>query len=279
MQKMEEALIKKATDLERKNRLITGFFDDVSHELKTPLSNVLAQLELMGLCLDDRQKMTELIAAATQNSHKLLRLMGNVLDIMRIDDGRLQVILFDADAVDLVQRICNISAAYAASKSIRLTFESSVIEKMMPMDVEKTERILLNLLCNAIKYTDTNGMISVQLIERTDEGIEISVEDNGVGIPEDRLSSLFDRFARVDSLLYKQAEGCGLGLPLVNSLVRMLGGTVGVNSCEGKGSCFTVVLPMLKSNIGNGIGVYDTNLSKKAEIELSDLNLKIHLPS
>ena len=70
-----------------------------------------------------------------------------------------------------------------------------------------------------------------------------------------------------------------MGLPLVNSLVRMLGGTVDVSSCVGKGSCFTVVLPMLKGNVGSGIGVYDTNLSKKAEIELSDLNLKTHLPS
>ncbi len=271
--KMEEELKKTAQDLERKNRLITDFFTNMTHELKTPLTIILVQLELMGLYLDDVRKIPELIDSATQNSYRLLRLVGNLLDITRIDGGHLRVATADADAVALVQSICETVDAYAKAKSIRLTFTSAIKEKMMPLDVEKTERILLNLLSNAIKYTEPNGRITVRLDDKYDEGIALSVEDNGVGIPEDKLEVIFDRFAQVDSSLSKQAEGCGIGLALVKSLVQMLGGTIRVKSKPGKGSNFTVTLPMLSESHESGINMYDMNLAKKAEMELSDLNL------
>ncbi len=271
--KMEEELKKTALDLEQKNRLITDFFTNMTHELKTPLTIILVQLELMRLCMGDEQKMPDLIASATQNSYRLLRLVGNLLDITRSDGGHLQAIMADADAVALVQSIVKTVDAYAKAKSIRLTYSSTVKEKMMPLDVEKTERILLNLLSNAIKYTDTNGRIAVRLEEQSDGGIAVSVEDNGIGIPEDKLDVIFDRFAQVDSSFSKQAEGCGIGLALVKSLLQVLGGKINVRSKVGKGSCFTVSLPMVHEAADSGISMYDMNLAKKAEMELSDLNL------
>ena len=271
--KIEEELKKTALDLEQKNRLITDFFTNMTHELKTPLTIILVQLELMRLCMSDEQKMPDLISSATQNSYRLLRLVGNLLDITRIDGGHLQAIMTDADAVALVQSIVKTVDAYAKAKSIRLTFSSTIKEKMMPLDIEKTERILLNLLSNAIKYTDVSGRIAVKMEEKNDGGISVSVEDNGVGIPEDKIEIIFDRFAQVDSSFSKQAEGCGIGLALVKSLVQVLGGTIGVRSRVGKGSCFTMTLPMMHEVTDNGISMYDVNLSKKAEMELSDLNL------
>lgn len=269
---MEAKLYNTAEELTKKNKLITEFFTNISHEFKTPLAIILLQLELMNLYLDDEVKLKEIISTATQNSYRLSRLIGNILDITKIEAGYSKAYYETVDIVSLLQDICDSVEVYAREKSIQLSFNTLLSVKEMPIDIEKTERILLNLLSNAIKNTGKGGEIEVSAIDNEDGGVIISVEDTGVGIPEDKLETIFDRFAQVDTAFNRLNEGCGIGLALVKSKLDVLGGKISVKSQLGKGSKFVVELPLIDSSVeiksAKGIGF---ELAKKVEIELSDL--------
>lgn len=259
-------------ELAQKNKLITEFFTNISHEFKTPLSIILLQLELMMLFMNDAGKMQEIIAVVTQNAYRLSRLIGNLLDITKIEAGYLKVHYTNADIVSLLQDICDSVDVYARDMSIKLSFDTLMSVKEMPIDIEKIERILLNLLSNAIKHTKKDGGIEVHVVDNKDGGVVISVEDTGIGIPEDKLVTIFDRFAQVDTSFSRLNEGCGIGLALVKSLVEMLEGKISVKSVLGKGSKFTIELPLIEINSETSeADIFGFNLAKKVEMELSDL--------
>ena len=262
-------------EFEARFKVLTEFFTNVSHEFKTPLSIIIAQLELMDLCLDDETKMKELIAAATQNSFRLTRLVGNILDLSKIDAGFMEARLVYADMVSVIRDICNTVDSYATARSIRLSFKTNLVRKIMPTDIEKIERIMLNLLSNAIKNTDSGGKITVRAADRRDGGVIISVEDTGVGISKEKQGIIFDRFVQVDTSLGRKTEGSGIGLALVKSLVEILQGRIEVISELGKGSNFIVALPLIQiPPDARAIDIRGFNLVKKTEMELSDLYLK-----
>lgn len=269
---MELKLKKSAAELAKKNKLITEFFTNISHEFKTPLAIILLQLELMSLYLDDERKMKEMINTATQNSYRLSRLIGNILDITKIEAGYSKAHYATVDIVSLLQDICESVDSYARNKSIALSFATSLTVKEMPIDIEKTERILLNLLSNAIKNTDRNGRIEVSATENGNGGVIISVKDTGVGIPKDKLETIFDRFAQVDTSLNRLNEGCGIGLALVKSKIDILGGKISVQSELGKGSQFIIELPLfdISSQPSSAVAI-GYKFAKKVELELSDL--------
>lgn len=267
----EVELKRTAEELAAKNRLITEFFTNISHELKTPLSIILLQLELMDLYRDKEEKMDALIETAKQNSNRLTRLIGNLREITKIDAGYLQAHYATMDIVSKIQSICDSVAAYAHVKSIRMRFCTSVTEKAMPVDLEKLDRILLNLLSNAIKNTGIDDEILVRLQEGPNNSVRISVSDTGVGIPEDKLGTIFDRFAQVNTSFSRLNEGCGIGLALAKSLAEILGGTLCVESEMGKGSVFTLELPVHDTIEDTQIDILGFNLTKKVEMELSDL--------
>jgi PAS domain S-box-containing protein len=271
---MERTLRKTAEDLAQKNRLITDFFTNISHELKTPLAIILVQLELMVLNAQNSDKICALAASATQNAFRLSRLVDNLLDITRIDGGHMPIDLVDVDAVSLIRNIVETVKVYAHEKDIIVRFASSVREKIMPFDIEKTERIMFNLLSNAIKFTPSGGRITVRVQDRGEAGVAISVSDTGIGIPSDKLFAIFDRFEQVDSSMSKQNEGCGIGLSLVKALVQLLGGTIEVKSRINRGSRFIVTLPICSAlHRSTRTKFHSRDLAKKAEVELSDLSL------
>lgn len=273
---MEEELKTTVEELDRKNKLITEFFTNISHEFKTPLSVILMQLELMNLYKDNEVKMKGLIAAATQNSFRLSRLVGNLLDISKIDAGFMGARLVLTDMITLIRNICEMVESYVSMKSISFSFTSSIGSKLMPTDIEKIERIMLNLLSNAIKNTAKEGKIMVCVKQRKAGGVMICVEDNGVGIPKEKQKTIFDRFAQVDTSLNRENDGCGIGLALVKSLVELLKGKISVKSELGKGSKFKVELPLIEFDPKvKAIDIRAFNLKKKTEMELSDLFLKM----
>jgi PAS domain S-box-containing protein len=256
-------------------KLQTEFFTNVTHELKTPLSVILVQLELMRIYFDDKKKLNQYIAAATQNSYRLTRLIGNLLDISKLDAGFLHANYANSDIVPLLKEICEAVEAYAKAKSIQLRFRTLLLGKVMPLDTEKVERIMLNLLSNAIKHTEKNGKITVDLKAKKDGGVNISVKDTGEGIPQDKQKIIFDRFAQVDTSLTRKNEGCGIGLSLVKSLVEMLGGSIRVESTVGKGSNFTIDLPMHQIEPQTHlIEIEGYDIRKMTAMELSDLYLE-----
>jgi len=245
--------------------------ESVSHELKAPLSVLLAQLELMNYHLDDKSKLRGFLSVASQNSCRLTRLTGNLLDLLRIDAGRVKADLTVADIFSLLKDVCGSAVPYAKAKSIDLICEAPQYGRIMPVDVEKTERVLFNLLSNAIRFTEEKGRITVTIEDHLGKGIAFSVEDTGRGIPEDALCWLFDP-ARAASSPAQKPEGAGLGLALVKSFVEILGGRIAAASKPGEGSKFTVELPVPQRAADAGINVYGFALDKKAKIELSDSN-------
>jgi signal transduction histidine kinase len=229
----------------------------------------------MNLYMGDEKKTKEYMEIATWNFNRLARLVGNLLDITKIDAGYLKANFVKTDIVSLIRDICDTVVSYARDRSIQLIYKTSLEEKIMLIDTEKIARILLNLLSNALKHTGKDGKITVSLAERKDGGVIISVEDTGEGIPEHKLNIIFDRFALVNASLVRQTEGCGMGLALVQSMVRMLNGSIRVKSKEGKGSKFIIELPLMDMDSQTKIiEMEGYDLKRKAAVELSDLELQ-----
>ena len=268
---MEEEIKRNAAELEQRNKSMTEFFTNISHELKTPLAIILIQLELMRQ-VPQEDKISKCVASATQNAFRLTRLIGNILDMAKIDTGYMKPRLVNTDIVALVADICKSVDPYAKPRFIQMRMRTPLVIKTMPTDTEKMERILLNLLSNAIKHTQSNGRITVSLKEKNDGGVVIAVKDTGEGIPEHKQEIIFDRFAQADTSLSRKAEGSGIGLALTKSMVEMLGGTIRVVSKEGEGCEFIVELPLLPTELcENRMEIISFDLSRKTAMELSDI--------
>ena len=148
----------------------------------------------------------------------------------------------NTDIVHLTRLVTESVQLYAVQKGIRLTFQTTLNQKVIAVDEEKYERILLNLLSNAIKFTPAGETVQVSL-RKSNGMVNIEVKDTGVGIPDNKQELIFERFGQVDSSLTRQAEGTGIGLTIVKLFVTALGGTVSVKSRVGSGTVFTVKLP------------------------------------
>jgi PAS domain S-box-containing protein len=232
------------------DKVKTDFFANISHELRTPLNVILGTLQLLELHLrnnliEDREnKLCKYHKIMKQNCFRLLRLVNNLIDITKIDSGFFEIHPKNLDIVSLVEDITLSVAEYVENKSIELIFDTEVEEKIIACDPDKIERIVLNLLSNAIKFTKPMGSIMVNLYDKGDK-VAISVKDTGIGISEDKLNIIFERFRQVNKSLTRDHEGSGIGLSLVKSLVEMHGGTVSIKSEYGKGSEFIVELPVV----------------------------------
>ena len=273
----KENLERMAEELSDKNKLVTDFFTNISHEFKTPLSIILVNLQLMDYRLRDsdgelQDKFRKVCAVMRQNALRLLRLIGNLLDVTKIDAGFMKVRLCSANAVDVVRNLVESVGDFAGSAGINVGFESSSVSIVMPLDGEKMERIMLNLLSNAIKHTPAGGRILVRLTERQGS-VLISVRDSGEGIPPEKQDFIFDRFRQVNTSLTRSNEGCGIGLSLCKALVGLLQGRIWFSSSPGWGSEFYVELPVLKDNTPAHTAEIETMpLSRKLEMEFSDIN-------
>lgn len=273
----EADLKKLSEELRDKNRLVTDFFTNISHEFKTPLSIILVDLQLMeyrlkGIEGELREKLGRSVSVMRQNALRLLRLIGNLLDVTKIDAGFMSARFSEADAVEAVRGIAESVGDYARDAGLEVRFESDLASRRMPLDVEKLERILLNLLSNAIKHTPSGGHIFVSLKNASDR-ITLSVKDDGEGIPEDRREIIFDRFRQVNTSLTRASEGCGIGLSLVKALVELLLGRIWLNSAVGRGSEFFVELPVQAlETAAQPMEIDSMPRSRKVEMEFSDIH-------
>ena len=165
-------------------------------------------------------------------------------------------------------------AEYIKSKSIELIFDTDIEECIISCDPEKIERVILNLLANSIKFTKPGGNITVNMYDKG-ENIIISIKDTGIGIPNDKLDIIFDRFRQVDRSLTRKQEGSGIGLSIVKSLVELHKGTISVLSEYGKGTEFIIVFPVIVLPKENDIcGVFEAESQERIErihIEFSDI--------
>ncbi|MGH4052428.1 MAG: PAS domain-containing sensor histidine kinase [Clostridium sp.] len=269
--------IKSNIVMENALKLQGEFLVNVSHELKTPLNVIFATAQLFNMycssgSLDEKKdSILKHIESIKQNSYRLSKIINNIVDLSKIEAGFFKLNLSNNNIVEVVEEIVMSVTNLTDSKGLDIIFDTDVEEKNIACDTEKIERIVLNLISNAIKFSDVGDKIVVDVKDKN-EFVEISVSDNGIGIEEKNLDMIFDRFKQVDKSLSRNTEGTGIGLSLVKSIVELHGGTISVKSEFGKGSKFTVRLSakrVLHENM-----IYNSNVRSKDEniqVELSDV--------
>ncbi|AKL93963.1 sensor histidine kinase ResE [Clostridium aceticum] len=275
---LEKHIVYKQKELQqsiKQEELKTEFFSNLSHEMRTPLNvifGIVQLLELQGITGDAMKKH---IKALKQNCYRMLKLINNLLDITKIDVGYFQVSLENYNIVEVIEDITMSIAPYAENNHINVIFDTNVEEKYMAVDLNSIERIMMNLLSNAIKFTEEEGKITVSF-EDKGEIVTILVEDTGEGIPADQLPFIFDRFRQVDKSTRKNQQGSGIGLSLVESLVKIHGGSIEVRSEVGSGTEFAIELPAtLQAQKEKRMNVGEIDIKnkyvEKIHIEFSDI--------
>lgn len=261
---------------EAANEAKSIFLANISHELRTPINILYSTIQIINSYLNedkvlDREKIRSKIAMQQQNCYRLLRLVNNLIDITKIDSGYFELKFSRCNIVEVVENITLLVVEYAKNKGVSLIFDTDVEEKIISCDQNAMERIILNLLSNAIKFTPRGGSIKVE-VKDCGKTVAISVKDTGIGIQEDKLEMIFERFKQVDNLLTRKNEGSGIGLSLVKSLVELHGGKISVKSEYNRGSEFTVELP---ADLENGENPSMDAADRKEENENKQHNVHI----
>jgi signal transduction histidine kinase len=225
------------------NRFKSQFFANITHELKTPLAMILAPLELMldpehGSATDAQRPALQ---AMFRSGIKLLKLIADLLDLSKLEESRLRLRIDEHDLVEYLRGLLAQVRPLAQRKAIELHFNSNVETAVAACDLERIERVFINLLSNATKFTPVNGNIWLDVRDETDR-VVISVRDDGVGFPEDMAGRVFERFFQVDMAGTRKHGGTGIGLALAKELVELHGGKIYAESALGKGATFTVEL-------------------------------------
>ncbi|MFL9908824.1 response regulator [Paraburkholderia sp. RL17-337-BIB-A] len=244
---------RRAEALAEIDRAKTTFFSNISHEFRTPLTLMLGPLEELlakprlgasadiprpGSDADDRT----LIEITHRNGLRLLKLVNALLDFSRIEAGRIQIHTEPTDVAAFTAELASLFQSAIEAAGLRLEVEIPPAPIVVQLDREMWEKVVMNLLSNAYKFTFF-GTIRVVVHAIEGGGAEVSVSDSGIGIAEDEMPRLFERFHRVAGAPGRSVEGSGIGLAMVQELVKLHGGTVQVESRLGEGACFTVTLP------------------------------------
>jgi signal transduction histidine kinase len=237
--------------LKKLDRFKSEFFANITHELKTPLTMVLAPLELMvdGQLGSVSEAQRSTLLSIEKSGVRLLRLIGDLLDLSKLEDSHLRLRVEEHDLVEHVSGLINQAQPLAQRKAIALQVSSDVASAKLFYDFERMERVLVNLLSNATKFTSAGGSVSVTL---SDEGsaVRVDVADNGCGFPPEMAERIFDRFFQVDMAPARRYGGAGIGLSLARELVELHGGKIWALSEAGKGATFSVRLRKGRDHFG-----------------------------
>lgn len=229
----------------------TELFTNVSHEFRTPLTLILGPLEQIMIDKSRQGDDTRLYGLMYRNVKRLQRLINQVLDFRKLEEGRLALNLSYGNIVKFIRDLTDTFSFMAVGKHITYTIHSGIDELWMNFDADKIDKIFYNVISNAFKYTPDGGRIDVSIRLETgemEENVRIDVSDTGVGLSEEGKSKIFDVFYRDENSSKLHTDGFGVGLTLTRALVELHGGSIGVESRENEGSVFSIVLPVtLKS--------------------------------
>ena len=228
--------------LKELDQIKSRFFANISHELRTPLTLLIAPLEalLNRFHLDAEPK--SLLSTMHSNGMRLLKLINDLLDLVRLESGRMEIKAEALDLADFLKGLASAARQVADDKRLRLEVKTDPDLGSLQADRDRLEKIVLNLLFNALKFTPSGGRVELSANRENDRYV-IRVSDTGMGISEKNLPHIFDRFWQADGSSKRKYQGVGIGLALVKELVEIQQGQVTVESQEGKGTTFTVVLP------------------------------------
>jgi PAS domain S-box-containing protein len=269
LKQFERTLQLKNVELEDASRMKSEFLANMSHELRTPLNAIIGFSEVLrdGLTGELTPQQRGFLGDILGGGKHLLSLINDILDLSKVEAGKMTLDLAAVDVSSLLMNSFSIIREKAAARRIRLGMNANQELGAIQADSRKVTQILYNLMSNAVKFTRDGGQVTVRarLVMRSDAGrlserwagrsfpladnpfqdyLEISVTDNGIGIPRDALEHLFQPFSQIDGGLARKFEGTGLGLAVVRRLTELHGGTVAVESAIGEGSRFTVWLPL-----------------------------------
>jgi len=222
------------------SRAKSEFLTMMSHELRTPLNVILGGTELF-LAAAKRTEQIELARMTTEAGENLLDIINEMLDLARIEAGKVELALEDTAIAPIARAVFRLLQAQAAGKGIHLVDDASDSQHLVRCDPKRTRQVLLNLMANAIKFTQS-GSISLS-VAREGARVRVTVTDTGPGIEPENISRLFKPFSQVDGLSSRQHGGTGLGLAISRQLVELMRGEIGVDSTPGKGSAFWFTLP------------------------------------
>jgi signal transduction histidine kinase len=216
------------------------FLANMSHEIRTPMNGVLGMLQLL-LDLQPTPQQTEYLRSAERAASSLLAILGDILDVSKIEAGKLELEHIPFDLSQTVRDVVSLFEASARTRGIELRLNSPSLPRVLG-DPSRLRQVLLNLVGNALKFTP-RGHVLVSVSQTTD-GFEFRIQDTGIGIPPENLETLFSPFSQANVATYRKFGGSGLGLAISRRLVSMMGGEIYVESREGAGSCFFFQIPL-----------------------------------
>jgi signal transduction histidine kinase len=252
MARLEEMIAKRTEDLRKANeelkrldQLKMRFFSVINHEMRTPLTAILGYTDLLLMRSHLPPKQEDMLRTIKFSGQRLLDLVNNILDISRLEDGRLTIVPQAMSVLPAVNQALSVVKPMAEKKAISISVDVSPTTPDVRGDPKRMGQILVNLLSNAVKYTPDTGSVTIAARKNeTENVVEISVADSGIGIPAHHLPRIFDRFSRIERDAIQHTVGTGLGLSITKGLVEAHGGEIEVQSEEGHGTCFTFTLPI-----------------------------------
>lgn len=261
----KEELVEKINELNGKIKLQEDFLLNISHDLRSPINVILSILQCFKYTKseDKKEEYNEIIK---RNSLKIIKLIDNLIDTTKLENQYYELNKKNVDIVCVVENIVDSIEKYSQCKNIQMVFDTNVEECIVAVDPNAIDRIVMNLLSNAIKFAPSDSDILVNII-KSNNTVNISVEDHGPGIPKVEQEFIFNRFKQ--STLNKENEykGSGIGLDLVHYLTNLHNGDIKLESIEGKGSKFTVSLPI---TLVDGKKTYN-DLFKRDKVEMLEV--------
>lgn len=255
--KMEERLEKQKIDLEdalkaaqHANKAKTTFLNNMSHDIRTPMNAIIGFTSLAAAHIDNTEQVKDYLSKITTSSNHLLSLINDVLDMSRIESGKVKIEEKEASLPEIMHDLKTIVQADIASKQLEFYIDTvDVVNENVLCDKLRLNQILLNLLSNAMKFTKPGGMVSVRILQKGNapEGwasYEFQVKDTGIGMSREFQEQVFEPFERERTSTVSGIQGTGLGMAITKNIVDMMGGTISVASEEGKGTTFTVALQL-----------------------------------
>lgn len=255
-----------------------NFLSNLTHEFKTPLNLIFSSVQLMNKKIDkdinvsvnDIKKYLNII---NQNSYRILKLINNISDDSKIELGHNNYNPTNENIVYFVEGICDSIESFIKANNMSLVFDTDIEELIISFDMDKMERIILNLISNAIKFRKKDGGIITISISHEDEFINIRVKDNGIGISRQNIDKIFGKYVRLNDDRSIVKEGSGIGLSLVEALVKQHSGNITVDSLLGEWTEFNIQIPNIKLEYNVGNNTFDNDLDRveKIKIEFSDI--------
>ena len=231
------------TELRRLEKVRQDFVANVSHELRTPVASIKGYAEtLLSGAMEDKQALKEFLGTIHDNSDRLVNLINDLLDLARIESGRMKISPVAMDALPVIRRCLNILEKTVQDKKLSVSMDLPANLPKVLADEARFSQVVLNILDNAVKYTPEGGSISIKGLVH-DKMVQFDVTDTGIGIPEQDLPRIFERFYRVDKARSRDLGGTGLGLSIVKHIVLAHGGEVWASSQLGRGTTFSFTLP------------------------------------